>query len=1278
MAGQLPRPGVEVIEQFTSATPTIITPTLVPFVTGVAKEVIEVTTADGLVNSHAKQGTYNQLPKTISQSAFPSPRGNIAEVTVEGDTVKVFFLNGGLLQQLDKNPGSSFLDSWNWATSAVLDTKDLTTNGINISTTPNPTIVLAVDVEADLNTTQDVVITFVSTGDHVTPAQVAAQINNAVGETVATVISYLNGVKVRIQSPTVGAGSSVTIRAGGSANALLGFVEGDLSTPKYRVVGSGFRGQDQNNNTTLTPWVQWYRGGFFKAGAVTAWPTELQGTYGAGLMYDDNVTYIATYAPAVTFTGSGSIDLKVGDEFWADGVRPSSSYVMKVEANRFKLGTINSKLSTYDSSGNLVTAVYDASNVNTLYASVPFIPHYAWFKAKNLYPTLLPQAAWLKGTTEGSPAEWAEVDGTSGVTLPVSLAGLNLKFVVTVNGVVQDEQDFVFTGGPYASVGALVTAIGTNIPGVIACDLGSDKIGFHTTRTGALQGLQLLGTSTALVSLGFVASTDVLGTGKDVEFRDVPPAIRSSMIDPADLLDTMHLNVNISGDYDQLTHHWTVARVHAFAGGKTTIQEIIDEINADNVFRAIDSGTHMGLVAVGWSATGSAPWTQIVVKGVFDTDPAVTIQGSRTGLQFDTVASNCQSGGDPGLDFSTGGIAEDGGEENLSGLIFKFKFDNRPVVYQTIFTTDSLVDAVASINETVGFPVATISGTNSDELKLTSPLKGYASVVTAVVDPWTSGTRPLTQKACAALGFNIAGESTDDGRSVSLGAGYGRPNPDFYLDAEGNIVLGADILRNLISGEPYGVGTVPTYVQYTGLRRDLSPTAAKPGIISISDTTTLSSILNPISSKNPLGLGMFFMMINAPGLQCTAMGVDEASAAEPYGTPLAYSKVASWIQSEEVYAIAPLTHSELVAQIFMNHCNFMSLPEQKGERIVFINPAMPTRAVDDVILSGTGGETNQTPNQFIGDASPMAALVAAGINPQSEIPVSDDLFVEIEVVTPSVNEIRYYSVKSVNGVVWDFRTTFAAGENLDGFYTTTLLAESLVNAVYTMAVRGDLLLIPGSTLPDKDRIAATVAAKASVYKNRRVYYTFPDQCEALLGGTEELLPGFYMPAAIAGMVGAQPPQQGFTNLPMAGFAGVVGSNDMFNNTQLNIMAGGGTYIIVQDAQGGPLTSRHQLSTNLTSIETRELSITKDVDYVAKFLRTGLRNFIGTFNITQPFLDTLSTVIHGMNQFLEEQGIVISADINNIIQSKDQPDTVLVDETLNVPYPCNYIRLTLAI
>jgi hypothetical protein len=116
----------------------------------------------------------------------------------------------------------------------------------------------------------------------------------------------------------------------------------------------------------------------------------------------------------------------------------------------------------------------------------------------------------------------------------------------------------------------------------------------------------------------------------------------------------------------------------------------------------------------------------------------------------------------------------------------------------------------------------------------------------------------------------------------------------------------------------------------------------------------------------------------------------------------------------------------------------------------------------------------------------------------------------------------------------------------------------------------------------------------------------------------------------------------------------------------------------EDAKKAERAARHQLTTDMTSIETRELSITKIIDFCAKTMREGLRSFIGRFNITQNFLDSLGTVVQGQLGFLTESGIIIGGDLNNIVQDEDTPDTVLIDVTLDVPYPCNYIRLTLVI
>jgi hypothetical protein len=1246
MAAELPRPGVEIIQEFTAASPTIVRPTLVPFVCGAAKEIVEVTTADGLLNADAKQGVYEQLPRVISQSSFPSPRGNIAEVNVEEETVKVFFQFGGSLKQLSRDPGEAFLVAHNEATRPVIRSSPFTTStGLALN---GKILILAMDVTARLNVTQDVVITFAGTGN-LTPAQIVAQINDAVGEDVASEVVLGSKSRIQIASLMWGAAASVTVRGGGSANTVFGFSDPAVET---RVEGSGFRAQDLNNNTTLSPWVEWSKGSYQLDGvaqnslpAYSDDPSTPTTTVAPGFISEDG-TFAASYsASGTTFVGVGSLDLKVGDEFYVDGILPNdTAAIMKVESTRFKLGTINTKLSVFDEDGNVVSAVYDQSLVNTLYASTPFAPRNAWFLANNLTGNAAATTAALTGTTEGKAAETATVTAPNaasyGAGLP--LAGLTLEVDVTVDGVEQDTYTFTFSGGPFADLAAVVAAIGTTIPGVFAhTDLGGTKLALSTVKTGATQALTLKGTSTALASLGWVASTTYSDEGKDVEFVDISAALLGTdQTFPFTAVEGETLAVSYSTadpeSWTTKTLTWTAGTI----GPHANIAALVSALNTGSIW-AGGLPTAFAITAVG---------NKIKITS--------TATGSLAKLKI-AASTGIGATSDSELGFTLN--QADTGEENLNAQTLKFQLNDRPKTYSVLFTSDSLVDAVAAINEAVGWPVASIGGVSDNQLTLTSTLEGYASKVYIVSDT-------VSAKAIAALGFGGGNDEAE---------GSGRPNPNFSIDVSGNVVLGGEVLRSVVTGAPFDPGTSDIYIQYRGLRKDVSPLAVHPGLLRISNVTDLQAVLSPIRSDNPLALGMFFQIINSPGIESTGLGVDEISAEEPYGTPLAFTRVSTFIEAEEVYAIAPLTHSETVAQIFKTHAEFMSGPEQKGERIVLFNPLVPDRAVNDVIASGLSGNTTATANQFVLDVNPTGGLAERGIDP-SLVAYDDMVALELTVVTPNGAEVRRYCVSSVNGTLATLNTTFSSDQNTDGFFTVTPLTETLVNADWSLYVRGEALLIPGSTLPDKNKIAETVAAKAHAYNQRRMYYFFPDKARATLGGTEELIEGFYVCPAVGGMIAHYPPQQGFTNMPVTGFTGIVGSNDVFSTRQLNVMAGGGVYIMVQDAQGAPIISRHQLSTNVTSIETRELSITKVVDFVAKFLRTGLRNFIGTFNITQPFLDTLSTVIQGMLGFLVESGVILGGDLNNLIQSKDAPDTVLVDVTLDVPYPCNYIRLTLVI
>lgn len=497
-----------------------------------------------------------------------------------------------------------------------------------------------------------------------------------------------------------------------------------------------------------------------------------------------------------------------------------------------------------------------------------------------------------------------------------------------------------------------------------------------------------------------------------------------------------------------------------------------------------------------------------------------------------------------------------------------------------------------------------------------------------------------------------------------------RPTPDMQLDGGDNPIFKQQILRD-ITGNPIS-GKAPIYVAYKAIRQDVTALAENPGVLQVSSTSQVSSLLDPISVDNPLALGLYFALLNAPGTSVTGLGVDTISADAPYGTTEAFARAAELLEAVEVYAIAPLSSDPDVGQIWLSHVLAMSEPESKGERIVLFNGKKPTSALDVLVASGTGGQSTGNANEFdTGILNLSALLQAADIDPTGAIDADEGLYLDI------AGDALKYSIASISGGIVTLRTSFTVGDNDDDFYTEDAIATTIIEETFAIKVRGAPLVNSDDT-PDKPTIAATYQGMGQAYGNRRFWHTMPDKAGATIGGIEQRIEGFYLNCGAVGLIGAQPPQQSATNFPMTGYTRVIGSSDYFTERQLNVIAAGGNYIYVQDVAGGPVISRMALTTDLTSIETRTDSITKVVDFTAKFLRIGLKNFIGRFNITSAFIDSLSHVLQGMLGFLTEAGILIGAQVAQILQDEDAPDTVLIQVELDVPYPCNYIRLTLVI
>lgn len=1216
MATESPRPGVEVVQEFQSTSPVILTPTLPPCIIAPFFEVIEVLNDDGTKNTDAQLADpYDQLEVLVSQSSFPSPRGNIDEVDVEEDSIRAFFDFGGSLVEMSRE--QAFLASINLATQASVTGTNAPGGGFDID---GRTLIFSVDshtalpaTAGTLPTADNITITFAATtvGGTLTIAEVVSQIN-AVYPGLAAEGTGADAGKLVLTSRTYGARSSIVVRKGGTANGVvdgLGFDTGDDEI----AIGAGFYASDDADSDLLSPRVEFYKG-------------------------TDQKLVAAADVPVVGSFDFTSYNILAGDTVVANGV--DIGEVASVDPDRLTMEVEQPIMSSNNS----------------------FTPRYFWVRANNVsYPApAASQAASQTGTIQTAAATQAYLVGTVDET-SFNVAGVGASESITVDILKDGETttEVISSGSGWANMQAMIDGINADaddFEAYRANDVGdelpsgsagaSTYLGLRTKadNTGSA-GSITLSSSTVATEIGFTTlpASDV---GENIRFLSGTRAfqIQGGVGSPEDW-------VTGGGTTSAQTITYTPTVKSVVKSAETVTWSASHAGDATGLANAIADWNSQALYTEAYEA--NAAGGEATSGGHF----AVRTRGENHG----TDASFNITASDTPVTLPTGTVT--GTDVDLNGANFKWSIDNSAQEYDVNFVADeddggtSLQEVINKINaETPGIAAADTS--SPPYLELTSQKVGEASEIEV-----------LDGSANAALGF------TDDTATT----GNGRPASDMAIDISGNLLLQGQLLRDGLTGVPFAPASAPLLIAYKGLRLDLSPDADSPSMLSVDTISDLEELVNPISTDNPGALMMYLAKLNAPGVTISAVGVPETSADAPDGTPSGYSKAAEYLENEEVYALAMASQEAVVHQAFSTHVNFMSEPEQKGERIAFFNPEIPTRANADLLSSGTDANSTATADELLVEVNVAPALIAAGLDPNIDLnPTSGAI--ENEVYVDLGSDDKLYLVQKVtSGTTLTLRTSFVAGDgNDDSFFSEDALPTGIISDDWSLYIRGEELVITGSTRPDRNKIAETVQGAAAAYGDRRMYYVYPDQVGVNVTGLEQLVPGYYASACIAGMVAEQPPQQGFTNFPITGLTRVVGSNDQYTNRQLNVMGAGGVYILVQDVEGSPVISRHQLSTDRTSIETQELSITKIVDFCAKFYRIGLRNFIGRSNITQPFLDQLSTVVDGLSGFLEDNNVLIGADLNNLVQDSSQPDTVLVDITLDIPYPCNYVRLVLVI
>jgi hypothetical protein len=350
---------------------------------------------------------------------------------------------------------------------------------------------------------------------------------------------------------------------------------------------------------------------------------------------------------------------------------------------------------------------------------------------------------------------------------------------------------------------------------------------------------------------------------------------------------------------------------------------------------------------------------------------------------------------------------------------------------------------------------------------------------------------------------------------------------------------------------------------------------------------------------------------------------------------LEHSRARTLLESQEVYGVAPLIGGSYavqtpVIQSYATWVNTQSSATEKHERIVVVAPN----------IAWVDANGNSVGNYLSADR----AYTSRNLRDQAAAILNRRVFY----VLP---DIAYYAFSNIN--VQELRQTKLA------------TVASTGDPAYAKFSSSVTITNPDGTTTFYPALTDITDTVMTVLLNATNAYQF-----------NVLLPlvGTFMTPEVVGMIAGQNPEQGLTNLPMAGPSLLKFSNDFFSESQLNTIAAGGNYIVVNLA--GSFVARHQLSTNMNSVQERELSITKSVDYVAKFIRGVLSGFIGRSLITPGFLAVVGAILNGLGQTLIKDGRINGFKVLSVTQDSVNPDTVRVSISVQPKYPVNYIKIDL--
>lgn len=423
--------------------------------------------------------------------------------------------------------------------------------------------------------------------------------------------------------------------------------------------------------------------------------------------------------------------------------------------------------------------------------------------------------------------------------------------------------------------------------------------------------------------------------------------------------------------------------------------------------------------------------------------------------------------------------------------------------------------------------------------------------------------------------------------------------------------------------------------------------------ISIGSVTAedeVEALLGTIHPDNPLAQGVYDAALNANGAPTYFCGV-QTNDLSGYEQVLALAR-----REKYYYGLVPLTFDRTVQDAVVAHMNAMSTPENAKWRCVWLStPITETSLIYDKQEDNTNWKATISDDPFATGTQYRLVTIEGATFFTDGVRATDKLLINFS-VTPSGKTV--YDSYTIAEVRTEDTLVLAAGPSS----AINVAQKAQIQRVYT-----------------KDEQIDALSHVGGDYDNRRVRMIFPPVTKN--GAIEK--DGYFLAAAMAGLRAGVVPHQGLTNTTLLGFTDLTMSVNTFSDIQLNRLAEQGFWIATQQVVGATPYVRHQLTTDTTNLNYSEDSITTNVDSISFGLYNAIEPYIGKWNIHRGALVNIRRSIVGeltyrlTNTYTQRAGNQLNSfEIVRMEQDPTFKDRLIVDIKIEVPYPLNFIVLTL--